>query len=274
MKSVALIVVVIIADLLAIATTDSTQENVCNGCNCRMNMSWNSVQILSQLLEEKIAAGKVKLSWLTTWHVCIQLGLSSTGATYVRWGKSSCPSTSGTQLLYAGKAGGTEHNQYGGAAEKICLPADPEYLDGTAGFTTYDSSRMQGSEYEFHSGPNTDVYQYNVPCAVCFISTRATVIMVPAKTDCPSSWTREYYGYLTTESDSHHRSSFNCIDVNPEPIAGSGSSTNGALFYYTASTCTGLDCPPYENDRILSCTVCTKWGYMHGVSDLYMANMK
>ena len=115
---------------------------------------------------------------------------------YIRQvGKEFLPKSSGTQLLYAGKAGGTEHNQRGGAAEKICLPADPEYLDGTAGFTTYDSSRMQGSEYEFHSGPNTDVYQYNVPCAVCFISTRATVIMVPAKTDCPSSWTHESVSY-------------------------------------------------------------------------------
>ena len=38
---------------------------------------------------------------------------------------------------------------------------------------------------------------------ICNASTRAAMIMIPAKTQCPSSWTREYhdsnYGYLMTE---------------------------------------------------------------------------
>ena len=82
--------------------------------------------------------------------------------------------------------------------------------------------------------------------------------MVPAKTECPSSWTREYYGYLTTEHNSHYRSSFNCIDINPEGITETSTDREGANFYYTASACSGLDCPPYESSRILSCAVCTK----------------
>ena len=138
----------------------------------------------------------------------------------------------------------------------MCLPEDPNYLDGTSGISV--ESVMHGGEYQFPSGPNTNVHQYNVPCAVCYVSTRGATMMVPAKTECPSSWTREYYGYLTTASDLHQRSSFNCIDVDAETIAGTGANTDGALFYYTASTCNGLDCPPYENNRILSCAVCTK----------------
>ena len=185
---------------------------------------------------------------------------SATGTTYTRWGNSSCPSDNGTELLYAGKAGGTEHGSSGGGVEKLCLPDDPDYLPGTTGFSGV--AFIHGGEYEFYSqgGPNTNVNNYNVPCAVCYVSTRTTVVMIPAKTECPSSWTREYYGYLTSASelDVHYRSSFTCVDVNPETVPGSSADTDGALFYYSFSTCNGLDCPPYENNRILSCVVCTK----------------
>ena len=182
---------------------------------------------------------------------------SATGTTYTRWGNSSCPSVNGTELLYAGKAGGTYFTKSGGGVEKLCLPDNPDYLPGTTGFSGY--AFIYGAVYKFVSGPNTNIYQHNVPCAVCYVSTRASVVMIPAKTECPSSWTREYYGYLTSEADGHSgRSSFTCVDVNPETVPGSSASTNGALFYYSFSTCNGLDCPPYENNRILSCVVCTK----------------
>ena len=82
--------------------------------------------------------------------------------------------------------------------------------------------------------------------------------MIPAKTQCPSSWTREYYGYLTAQSDSHYRSSYECVDSSPKATPGSSGHHNGALFYYVGGTCNGLACHPYESSRILSCTVCTK----------------
>lgn len=178
--------------------------------------------------------------------------------TYIRWGKSSCSNTSGTQLLYSGKVGGSYYSYWGGAAERVCMPEDPDYLDDTAGFSV--SSHIYGAEYEFSSssGPHANLLNYNVPCALCYVSTRSSTIMVPAKSECPSSWTREYYGYLTAQHDSHRRSSFNCVDVNPEGID-SSIYENGARFYYTVSVCNyGLDCPPYESNRILSCAVCTK----------------
>lgn len=174
----------------------------------------------------------------------------------MRWGKSFCPSTSGAQLVYAGRAGGTYHSRRGGGANKVCIPENPDYLDGTAGFSV--SSEMYGAEYQFYTGPNGDLHDYNVPCAVCYVASRATTVMLPAKLQCPLYWTREYYGYLTAEHDGHYRSSFECMDIDPEAIAGSRSNRDGALFYYATSTCNGLDCPPYENNRILSCAVCTK----------------
>ena len=83
------------------------------------------------------------------------------------------------------------------------------------------------------------------------------MIMIPAKTQCPSGWSREYYGYLISEYETRYRLSYYCVDVNSEGI-GSAASEEGVLIYYVASTCHGFDCPPYENDRALSCVVCTK----------------
>ena len=135
--------------------------------------------------------------------------------------------------------------------EKLCLPNNPDYLPGTTGFL--GSAFIYGADYLL-IGLNENVYQRTVPCAVCYVSTRATVVMIPAKTECPSSWTREYYGYLTSEGG--RKASFTCVDVSPESLG--HTSGLGALFYYFYSSCTGLNCPPYEYDRILSCVVCTK----------------
>ena len=183
--------------------------------------------------------------------------MSGTGATYIRWGRASCSNESGSELVYAGRAGGTHFETRGGAANKLCLPEDPDYLNDTAGVIA--SSRIWGSEYKFVGAPHSGLTNFNVPCAVCYVPTRASVLMIPAKTECPSSWTREYYGYLTAEADSFYRSSFECIDSSPETLPGSGRFMNSALFFYSGVRCdAGLDCPPYESYRILSCAVCTK----------------
>ena len=120
----------------------------------------------------------------------------------------------------------------------------------------------------YFAGPNSNILHHNVPCAVCYASARSSTLMIPAKIQCPPTWTREYYGYLSTERakepsrvpSGHYRSSFNCVDVNPEIIENSRSNNDGALFYFALSACNtnGLRCPPYEHGRALSCAVCTK----------------
>ena len=50
----------------------------------------------------------------------------------------------------------------------------------------------------------------------------------------------------------------NVLISNPESIPGSTSNVNGALFYFVQGTCTGLPCPPYVNNRVITCVVCTK----------------
>ena len=55
-------------------------------------------------------------------------GLSAGGAIYTRWGRTTCPETPGTELVYEGLASGSAFNQYGGGANYLCLLNDPEYL--------------------------------------------------------------------------------------------------------------------------------------------------
>ena len=139
-------------------------------------------------------------------------GPTTGGVVYTRWGRTTCPSTSETQTLYAGRVAGSFYHQTGGGANYLCLPEQPQY------FTTYSKGEydwralLYGAEYEAGSGSNAN---HNVPCAVCYTSTRQTVVMIPAQYTCPSSWTREYYGYLTANYHGYQRTMYECMDRFP-----------------------------------------------------------
>ena len=179
----------------------------------------------------------------------------------MRWGRTTCPNTTGTQLLYAGRAAGSYHTEKGGGANYLCLPEQPQYSTYTAGTQTH-RAYLYGAEYEagrYTNGPLRSFHNHNVPCAVCYASTRETVLMIPARLTCPSSWTREYYGYLMAEYHGHHRSTFECVDQSPQSVPGSIADTNGALFYHTEVKCSrGIPCPPYDTQKEVTCVVCTK----------------
>ena len=189
-------------------------------------------------------------------------GPTAGGVVYTRWGRTTCPSTAGTQLLYAGRAAGSHYTEQGGGANRICLPEQPQYSNYTAG-TQGGRAHLYGAEYETGGvgevGPLRSSNDHNVPCAVCYVSTRETVVMIPARLSCPSSWTREYYGYLMAERYTHYRAMFECVDRNPQSIPGSIASTNGALFYHVEAKCNvGIPCPPYDTQKEVTCVVCTK----------------
>ena len=180
-------------------------------------------------------------------------GPSRGGVVYTRWGKSTCPSVSGTQLVYAGRTGGEWYNTIGGGANHLCMPPDPQYtLRYRGGYQ--GQARVYGSEYE---EPRQGSQDHNVPCAVCLAAPRETVLMIPAKTTCPTSWTTEYTGYLMTEHINHKRSMYECVDKSQESVPGSQANTNGVRFYHVEATCNGLQCPPYEQEKELTCVVCT-----------------
>jgi hypothetical protein len=175
------------------------------------------------------------------------------GVTYNRWGKTTC--RSGVERVYPGRTGATFSGHKGGAANYVCMPDDPQYtLPVQPGVRGH--SYVYGTEYEevVVSGRN----QHNVPCAVCYIPTKHTVIMIPAKTSCPSGWTREYYGYLMSDRVSRRRTMYECVDMAMESIPGSQNHIDGGHFYHVEAHCNGVACPPYSAEKELGCVVCSK----------------
>ena len=183
------------------------------------------------------------------------------GVVYIRWGKTSCPNITGTELVYAGRAEGSWYGHMGGGANYLCMPNDPDYLQYTPG--VQGASPVYGAEYEpWGGGPFRAFHHHNAPCAMCYVSTRVAVTMIPAKTQCPSTWTLEYSGYLMSNSrgvssNPHYRTMFVCVDKNSDSIPGSAASVDGAVFYHTEASCNGMPCPPYDPQKELTCAVCT-----------------
>ena len=191
-------------------------------------------------------------------------GPRSGGATYIRYGKSTCPNVEGTELVYFGRVGGNMHDTQGGGGNYLCLPEEPEYSDlltYVQGSQSY--SEVFGTEYE---RPAFALQHHsNVPCAVCTVSNRIAVVMIPARASCPGGWTREYYGYLMSQSHAaviirpnEQRTTYECVDADLDSVPETGGNTGGAQFYHVEATCNGLECPPYNNHQELNCVVCTK----------------
>ena len=117
------------------------------------------------------------------------------GATYVRWGRTTCPNVTGTMLVYKGRAAGSSWSHKGGGGNYQCVTEEPETFSFGPG--TFDAAYIYGAEYEmFGNVPSASLPNHNhdVPCAVCYIAPRETVLMIPGRYTCPSGWTREYYG--------------------------------------------------------------------------------
>ena len=183
-------------------------------------------------------------------------GPKSGGVVYTRWGRKSCPNDTGAQLVYEGITGGSYFSHSGGGANYVCLPKDPQYMST---HVPHAYSFMHGTEYENVDHIFLGKIEHNAPCAVCYLSTKIVKLMIPARITCPSSWTIEYKGYLMTTHYGHKKNTvYECVDENPESIPGSSANINGAMLHFTVSTCNGLPCPPYVNNRVITCVVCTK----------------
>ena len=189
-------------------------------------------------------------------------GPSSGGAVYTRWGRTVCPATSGTELVYKGLAAGPKYDQTGGGANYLCITEEPQYLSKT--IPKYSAnpnfiSYLYGTEYQVPGF--SSINNHNVPCAVCYTSQRSSKLMIPGRITCPQSWTEEYEGYLITEYRTHlHTKVYECVDKDGETVPG-GQDDNGnsARFNLVGAVCNvGLPCPPYVANRPITCVVCTK----------------
>ncbi|XP_078619751.1 uncharacterized protein LOC144886845 [Branchiostoma floridae x Branchiostoma japonicum] len=181
------------------------------------------------------------------------------GAVYVRWGRTTCPS--GATKVYNGYAGGTSYSHPGGGTNYQCLPTDPQWGRYQAGHQRW-RAYLYGAEYELESNGvpfgSASLDDDDVPCAVCYVPTRGSKLMIPARNTCYSGWTREYRGYLMAEDHTVHAKEFVCVDESPETVAGGHADHIGAGLYPVEAVCGSLPCPRYVNGRELTCVVCTK----------------
>ena len=179
----------------------------------------------------------------------------------MRWGRTVCPSITGTDLVYEGITAGTWYQTTGGGANYLCMTKHPKYFT-EASTGNRGTALLYGTEYGWAGGQTSAMSRFdyhNVPCAVCEVSSRSRYLLIPGTYECPSGWTKEYEGWLMTAHSNHKgRTTFNCVDKNPESIPGSAALIHGTQLCHIEAECHGLPCPPYDQRKELSCVVCTK----------------
>ena len=175
------------------------------------------------------------------------------GVTFVRWGRTTCPETQETELVYSGRAAGSPHNHRGGTSSFLCLPDEPEYGDVYKEGAQRRSS-VVGAEYEtFEGEPLEEAADEIVPCAVCHVRRRGAFVTIPASLTCPEKWTMEYSGYLMSSHARFYRRSAVCVDRDPETVCEEEENGEGSLFYHMEACYS-----PYNPEIELTCVVCTK----------------
>ena len=168
---------------------------------------------------------------------------STSVVNYVRWGQASC--RQGSDLVYSGWAG--KGSSAGGGVNYLCFPDNPEY-----------SKYGEGVPIHIVEGVRRPLLNDTLPCAMCAVSERTMVMMVPARLSCPSGWALEYAGYLMSESSTF--GTFECIDGNTlggVVDRGWGVANHSTIDVVRAS-CDSFKCPPYNEEKELLCVVCTK----------------
>jgi len=159
----------------------------------------------------------------------------------------------------SGRIGGGVYNQPGSGSNYVCLPENPKYWNYKPGLQ--ENARMYGTQYILgRSNPfSRNLNAHDAPCVACHVQTRTAKMMIPATYQCPSGWTREYYGYLMAQAYYHnHQTDFICVDGNPEAVPGSQNYVHSAELYPVEGVCGSLPCLPYVYGRELTCAVCTK----------------
>ncbi len=184
---------------------------------------------------------------------------TSSGVSYIRWGRTSCPTGNGTEYVYDGITAGSHYTNSGGGSNYICLVKDPNYPPQA---TTSSQNWINGSEYETHWGALRRVANHNAPCVACHVTTRSAQLMIPGTDQCPGGWTLEYAGWLVSEHRGHSgRTMYVCLDKDAEVLQCEQSVSQGAEMHHTGVDCNGrfgIPCPPYVHQKDLACAVCTK----------------
>ena len=190
--------------------------------------------------------------------------------TYIRWGRTSCPTVDGTEDVYNGITAGSHHGHTGGGSNYICMVKEARYHSGAV--TNGGSADLiYGTEYETVSHGLHGLHNHNVPCAACHVTTRSAQLMIPGTDQCPGGWTSEYTGWLMSERhNSKGRTMYVCVDKDAQALPGLGADNEVTQMYHTTVSCNnGIPCPPYELRLTPPTTACSQhyqiWAYSSAV---------
>ncbi len=184
---------------------------------------------------------------------------------YTHWGSQHCPNTNGTTTIYTGLMAGhhtkkiAESNSNDGGTNFQCLPTkDAEYMSNNSLWPAGVQGNkviIYGAEYHYSYISDSDLH--NIPCAVCLVNSGTVTRMIPARTSCPPSWRREYYGYLMAQDRDY--STYECVDVGMEIVPGTvkQESVSVPVLVHVEASCNGLPCPPYKKGKELTCVICS-----------------
>ena len=104
----------------------------------------------------------------------------------------------------------------------------------------------------------SDAINEDVPCALCKSTNTHSSVMIPGRKSCYPGWKVEYSGFLASDSYGLSPSSYICIDKDPEYVPGGQKDENGRFLYFTMTKCGALSCPPYKDNHIINCVVCSQ----------------
>lgn len=171
-------------------------------------------------------------------------------------------------FITTGRVAGWRPTQQEGGSHYLCMPPNPLYMynSPTPGNTDPKAS-LFGMRYgpveklfEKLPGRGPRINYQGVPCAVCRVERRGSLMMIPARNVCPTrQWTREYHGYLMTDISNSTKPEYICVDADVVSVGVRNSETHPdkGLLTSVQGKCGTLPCPPYQEDRELTCAVCT-----------------
>ncbi len=133
------------------------------------------------------------------------------GVVYTQWGRTTCPDTTGAELVYAGRMTGTYYNEEG---QTTCVSrlAQTTPWKTLPVFKPTALSMAPRSEMmvEGHLSLNTVVTTFYVQCVTLQteVLTCCTLQRLWAPPPPPLPWTRKYIGYILSRHVGHNRGSF------------------------------------------------------------------
>ncbi|XP_071139150.1 uncharacterized protein [Mytilus edulis] len=235
-------------DIQLMKATMSQLQTTVHTLNAKVIGQDQQIQIQDKKIQNQNMQIQSQASVITTFQN------NPSGSVYIRWGRRDCP-TNSTEIVYTGIAAGGHYSNQGRAANPVCVPHDPD-LGQVSHETVFGS--LFGMEYETNDF-GSNLIDKDVPCAVCRVNHASTILMIPGKYQCYSGWKSEYSGNLMSGFYGHAGASqFICVDNSPDILEAGSRNDNGYLLYGVKAYCGSLKCPPYVQDTLLKCVVCSK----------------